>query len=448
MIDRHPTADRLRNFGRAKLSRHQNFHVVRHLLTGCERCSAVLAAEAPPGFGPERPAISPRDYDGAFAKARQKFLSSRQEHLVEQRQAPALLEVLGEQPFERQILLLNNSKKFWTWPLCSLLIQRSHELGFRDPRRALDMARLGVRLSEQLSVDAYGDARVADLRARAWAALANAQRIASDFRAADQSFRRAERLLRKGTGDFLEKARILLQEASLHGDQRRFAEATKLLDRVLRLAHRVGDESLVATALVKQGIVFGTSGRTEEAIECLREGLQGIDAKSDPRLAVAARHNLIVYLIEVGQLPEAVALLAATRPLYEELGDRMNLIRLKWLEGKIAQNCGRLSEAEALFRSVGDSLADLGLGYDTALLALDLAGVYARQGRTEEMRTLAAQMLPCFQSHEVHREALAALIVFQKAAKMDRVTLGLVHELSDYLRQCRTNPGVRLRDSV
>ncbi len=448
MIERHPSKDWLRSFSRAELTRSQNREVVRHLLTGCDRCAQTLALYAPPGIGISHPGPSPYEYDTAFAKARAAFLWSRQEHLEEQQNAPGLLHALEEHPFDRQILLLMNSRRFWTWPLCCLLLERSHELGFRNPNRALDFGRLGVRLSEQLSVESYGDSRVADLRARAWATLANAQRIASDFRASDQSFLRAERSLRKGTGDPLEKTRLLLLKASLHGDQRRFPEAIKMLDRALAIARRHGDESLIAQALVKKGIAFGTSGRTDEAIACLREGVRGIDPKTDPRLMVAAHHNLIVYLIEGGQLQEAVTLLEATRPLYEELGDRMNLIRLQWLEGMIAQNRGHLSEAETLLRSVGAALAQQGLGYDAALLALDLAGVYARQGRSEEMRALAAEMLPSFQSREVHREALAALIVFQKAAKMDRVTLGLVHELSDYLRQCRRNPGVRLRDSV
>lgn len=448
MIERHPSADRLAGFSRAKLSRPQNREVVRHLLSGCERCAHALAAQALPGTGLANGFPSARDYDAAFAKARESFLWSQQEHLAEQQDAPKLLGALADHPFDRQLLLLMNGRRFWTWPLCCLLLDRAHELGFRDPGTALDYSRLGVRLSEQLSAESYGDERVADLRARAWATLANAQRIASDFRASGQSFLRAERLLRKGTGDPLEKARLLLLKASLSGDQRRFPEAIKLLERAEAIARRNEDDSLVSKAQVKRGIVYGTAGRTDEAISCLREGVRGVDPKSDPRLFVAARHNLIVYLIDGGQLQEAVALLDATRPLYVEMDDRMNLIRLRWLEARIAQNRGQLSEAETLLRSVGSALAELGLGYDAALLAFDLAGVYARQGRIEEMRMLAAEMLPSFQSREVHREALAALIVFQKAAKMDRVTLGLVQELSQYLRQCRKTPGVRLRDSL
>ncbi len=448
MIERHPSNEQLVSFGRARLSRPQNREVVRHLLSGCRRCARSLAAALPPVFSVGRSEVAPANYDGAFDKARMAFLGARADFEVERRETPELLCELEAHPFERQLLLLTNSQRFWTWSLACALLDRAQDLGFKDPGRSLDFAKLGVRLSEHLSVGAYGDARVADLRARAWGVLANAQRIGSDLRASGQSFLRAERSLKRGTGDPVEKARLLLLKASLFADQRRFPEAIKTLDRVVAMAHRVEDAPLIASAAVKKGIVLGTSGRTDEAIECLREGIRGIDPRSDRRLFVAAHHNLIVYLIEGGRLDEAVALLEATRPLYEGLGDRMNLLRLRWLEAKVAQNQGRLTEAEALLRSVGAELAELGLGYDSALLGLDLAGVYARQGRTEEMRTLAAEMLPSFQSREVHREALAALIVFQKAAKMDRVTLGLVQELSDYLRQCRKDPGVRLRDSL
>ena len=65
-----------------------------------------------------------------------------------------------------------------------------------------------------------------------------------------------------------------------------------------------------------------------------------------------------------------------------------------------------------------------------ALVSLELSAVYARQGRTADVKRLAAEMLPIFQSCEVHREALAALIVFQKAAEMEQLSVGLVEEVT------------------
>lgn len=55
---------------------------------------------------------------------------------------------------------------------------------------------------------------------------------------------------------------------------------------------------------------------------------------------MAAQHNLIVFLTESGQHQQARADLAKTRRLYRDLGERMNLVRLRWLEGKIAREEG------------------------------------------------------------------------------------------------------------
>ncbi len=161
---------------------------------------------------------------------------------------------------------------------------------------------------------------------------------------------------------------------------------------------------------------------------------------------VAARHNLGLYLSESGRQIEALEVLAATRPLYVTLGDRMNLMRLSWVEGKIALELGELERAEALLEEVRRELVSQGLGYDSALLALDLAALYTRQGRTAEMRRLAREVLPIFQSRDLEREVLAALLVFEKAAEMDRVTLDLVQGLREYLAERRD--AVALPDSL
>ena len=163
------------------------------------------------------------------------------------------------------------------------------------------------------------------------------------------------------------------------------------------------------------------------SLRLLREGLPLVDPEAEPRLLAAAYHNLILGLTESGSLTEAAELLERSGPLYEHLGDRMNLIRRTWLEGKIALGLGEASRAKSLFLAARGQLAAREVGYDAALLSPDLAQVYARQGREAEMRRLAEEMLPIFQSRRaIRREAVSALIVFQNAAAMERVTLGIV----------------------
>ena len=454
MFERHPDPHLLAQLGRHPFAPTERRAIIRHLLTGCPRCRAITARLLPPlpiapvevGSGlPD--GLAEIDYTPAFAAVRRELARRQAAFAEEKAAAPLLLEELLAHPFERQWMLVTNSPRFQTWAFCDLLLDTSRELGFQDPARALEAAELGAAVAAQLPFAVYGEARLHDLSARAWATLANAERIRSDFRAADKGFARAERLLKSGTGDPLEKARVLLLKASLRGNQQRFEEAFRLLDRVIALGRRHGDLHLSGKALITKGFVSGVAGRPDDAVALLHQGLDLADPAAEPRLVVAARHNLALFLNDGGRHAEALELLEQTRPLYEQLGDRMNLVRLRWIEGRIEAARGRLARAEELFREVRGELMASDLGYDTALLLLDLASLFARQGRNREVRQLAEEMLPIFQSRDVHREAIASLIVFQKAAEMERVTVRLVEELSDYLRKSRHHPDLRFQTS-
>jgi tetratricopeptide (TPR) repeat protein len=326
------------------------------------------------------------------------------------------------------------------------VLETAREWGFQDPGRALDLSRIGAEIAERLDGAVYGAARVRDLAARAWSGLGGAQRIRGDFHAAEASFVRAEQRLKSGTGDLVEKAHVLLLKASLRGNQQRFREAFQLLDRVMSLGRRCEDDHLCGKALIMRGFLLGLANDPESAIRHLREGLAKVDPESDPRLVIVAQHNLTLYLAESGRYMEAMRLLDSARPLYYQVGDQMSLLRLRWLEGKIASALGHFPEAEELLRGVQKELVERELGYDAALLSLDLATIYASQGRSAEMRRLAEEMIPIFKSRDIHREAIAALFVFQKAAEMERVTLGLIRDVTSYLKESRAASSLRSRE--
>jgi hypothetical protein len=62
------------------------------------------------------------------------------------------------------------------------------------------------------------------------------------------------------------------------------------------------------------------------------------------------------------------------------------------------------------------------------------------------VKRLAAEILPIFRSCEVHREALAALIVFQKAAEREQLSVGLVEEVTSFIQRVQKNPSLRFRE--
>jgi hypothetical protein len=143
----------------------------------------------------------------------------------------------------------------------------------------------------------------------------------------------------------------------------------------------------------------------------------------------------------VGRFTEGDALVPEVRVLCQEIGGDLDLVRLRWVEGKVDFGLGRLEAAEAAFREVQEVFLARRLRYDAALVSLDLALLYAIAHRTADLKQLAAEMLPAFESREIHREALAALLMFQGACEEERLTVQLARQLADFLqREHRTTP--------
>ena len=70
-----------------------------------------------------------------------------------------------------------------------------------------------------------------------------------------------------------------------------------------------------------------------------------------------------------------------------------------------------------------------------ALVSLDLALLLSRQGRTGELKQLAAELMAVISAQEAHREATAALVLFQRACDEDPVTAELIARLATLLRR-------------
>lgn len=359
--------------------------------------------------------------------------------VFEGRQAEELLETLKELPFDEQLGRVADDERFQIWPLCQLLLRESLAAVFEDPGRSVNFAELAVKVSQRLG-ESYDPHWVHDLQARAWTYLGNARRVLGELRSAETAFRDAELCLaRSMTGNEQVRAETLDIKSSLRRDQGRFEEALALLDEAIALYQEGKDgenERAIVGALVKKARTLEAVGDLERAIEVL-EHARELDSAKEPRLGLYIRHNLLLCLISAGRHGEAERLLPDVGRFSAMAGNRLDHLRLRWLEARLAAGLGRSAEAETVFGQVEGEFLHLGMGYDAALVALDLAILYAREHRTQELKRLATEIMPIFQSRDLHREALATLVMFQRACEEERLTVELAEQIASALLRGR-----------
>jgi tetratricopeptide (TPR) repeat protein len=370
----------------------------------------------------------------------------RERHLVERTLRPAarrdLAELLALAPEERQKRIHRARKRFRNPILVDFLLERCKSITVAEPTEARSLAQLAAEIALKLPVARFGEGLARDLWIRAVALTANTYRHQGELNEAEGLMQLALSELESSPEPLL-RIEVLSLAGALRKDQRRFEEAGALLDAAFATSKEINDRAMAGKILVRKASLLFTLGEVEDAIPLVREAIQLIDPARQPRLHLYAWHNLATYLCEAGQFEEARGVLQEHRTGYEHFPDFYTQNRQLWLEGKIALGLGEPDFAETAFRTAREGFVARDLGYDAALVSLDLALLYAELGRTADVRTLAEEMLPLFQAQDIHREAMAAILIFRQAAEEEVVTVQMVRELASYLEDTRYSPRAR-----
>lgn len=351
-------------------------------------------------------------------------------------EAPQLLARLTRHRPRRWKLVFGNQQRFRTLGLAQEILRRAFEDCYEDPRWAVEEAEAGLALLDLLDPAAYGGRLLDDCRARAWSYIGTGHRLCGEFVEAEAAFGRAGELL-AGSSDQVELAGYLYLLALLRKDRRQFDRALPLFEGARRLYEEVGDDGKVARVLTALGNHHLERGDAEEALPVLLDALARVDEEHDPRGALFARGNVALCLAELGEFEEARRLFDQCRAGYARFDDRFTRLRAGWLEGKIAAGLTEDRAAEKLLGAARGGFAEAGLAYSSALVALDLAVLLARQGRGAELKALAAEMTAVFVSREVPAEVMAALALFRRAVEQERISDELVAGVARHLRRAQ-----------
>ncbi len=351
------------------------------------------------------PGSASADLDGALAEARRAAFSA----------------LLGELAGGSGAAVAEATWEAKAWRFVEALCHESAEAAASETERALMLAELALRFAGR--APGKGGRRLR-LEGYVWIFVGNARRVSGFLPGAEEALDRAEGLLGAWEGDTpipVAAWRLPDMRASLRRHQGRFAEALRLHEEARRLAPPETEGRI----LLKKAGTLEQQGEPEQALATLQEAEARIDAAGEPRLLFGVRFNRVVNLIHLERYAEATQKLPEVQDMAEAADKQLDRVRVLWLEAKIATGCGRRAEAAGLLDRVRREFVAREIAYDTALTTLELAVLYLEDGRSAEVRTIAAELAPVFAAQRVARETLACVDLFCKAVQQETVTAEL-----------------------
>jgi tetratricopeptide (TPR) repeat protein len=364
-------------------------------------------------------------------------LPERQPSAGDRREAEERFAELKPLSGRSRLAVVRLNPDFQTWALVERCCDESEREASRNLRSAASWARLAIAIVRRVR-GPEGWCR--SVLAYAFAHWANILRVRGGLEAAEACLvERAGPLWSAGSNPagLLDPGRLLDLEISLRRDQRRFDDALLVSDQaraVSRCPERV---------LIKKATIYDVMGEYEKAVTTLLEAGPGVERSGDPRLLYMQRFNLAAGYTHLSMYDQAAELLEQVRGLVSERGDEIEANRIVWLEGRLLAGLGRSGEARRLLAQARQRFAAEKMFYDVALALQEEAALLLDEGRTGEVKALTLELTAVFQSKGVHREALAALRLFQEAVEREAATAELARRVLDYLFRARHDQGLR-----
>ncbi|WP_190219602.1 helix-turn-helix domain-containing protein [Streptomyces griseosporeus] len=186
--------------------------------------------------------------------------------------------------------------------------------------------------------------------------------------------------------------------------------AVYLLESALDDLNRGGLHDPDALLLLYASVIgpYMDMGAHARAAQAAEFALALAPSVGDPALVARMHRSVARTLLAEGRLTEADASLAKAAELYRQLQIRTELANCHWMRGYVYAQGGRLDEAEAELREALTMLTAKRAGLYSSQVAVELADVLHRRGRSGEASALLHGVLGDLSSERGAVHAAAA----------------------------------------
>jgi hypothetical protein len=342
------------------------------------------------------------DYEGAFRRSSELAFEHLERIRAENETATDHVAELLTLPRSLRARAIRSEPRFHSYSLATHALDCSEREIFCAPAKAWELVRLARAVIQHIEPKTCGGAEaLSDLQAYSLAVEGNTLRVHGDFPAARKAFSMARYIQKSGGTDPDLTANIDLMESSLRREILQFDAALTLLDRAEKTFAALGKVDCFARVVISRANIHIVKGNWLEAATILRSASTWI---TNPRLALAARHNLADALVKAGSAPEAAQIVAATADLYARWPDTLTTNRRIWIEGLITRELGDdVQLASELLELAMENFRARGYACDAGLAQLDLFATRRKLALSRRHRSARERL-----AHPLHAGVAAA----------------------------------------
>lgn len=265
-----------------------------------------------------------------------------------------------------------------------------------EAQRALATGEAEAAAEQYTALLAEADAHgFAEERAAALLGLGECDIDVGEIDSARRYFERAEQVLADADAPLPARVPALRGRAVSHYLAGELRYAVYLIESTLDELNRGGLHDPDALLLLYASVIgpYMDMGAHARAAQAAEYALALAPQAADPALVARMHRSVARTLLAEGRVAEADASLAKAAELYRQLQIRTELANCHWMRGYVYAQNGDLERAEAELREAQTMLTAKRAALYTSQVAVELADVLHRRGKSDEAAALLHEVL-------------------------------------------------------
>jgi tetratricopeptide (TPR) repeat protein len=270
--------------------------------------------------------------------------------------------------------------------------------------------------------------------------MANTHVVLSQWRQAMESLDEAERWYANVTVNEVELAVVLLVRSVVYQRLDQHEEALAAARAAEGIFQAYTEIDLLLKARTARGNVYLDVGRHEEAVQLWRQLALDARSQGDRETLAQVSGNLGFCLHKLGRQAEAVASINEALDIYLEIGNLVQIPRLRRMVAHIERESGEWEVALGLLLQARTDFEKLGIGISACEVLLEIGEMLIEKGDCSGAKQLLSDLPRRFADAGHYSNAIAAADYLRTAVRSDRASVATVQSVRHFVAETRHHP--------